>query len=114
MKAFQSLLVLMTLAIAVYTGIVVANYGPNLIPTIVEGVSSLTWQGQFHLDFSFYLILSALWLAWRHNFSSNGIILALLASVLGILFFAPYLLIISSQSKGDTKVMLIGEQRASV
>ena len=114
MRAFQLLLVAMTVTLGIYTVIAGVEYGWNILPTIVDGIGSLTWVGQFHLDFACYLVLSALWLAWRHNFSRNGIILGLAASVLGIVFFAPYVLFHTFQSNGDMKVLLLGEARASV
>ena len=112
MRAFRLLLVAMTIGITIYTVIAVMDAGWAVIPVAIENITSLTWIGQFVLDFAMYLVLSAIWLAWRHNFSPIGIILALLASVLGILFFAPYLLVISFQTNGDMKAILLGEERA--
>ena len=114
MRAFRVLLVAMTIGIYIYTVIVGMNYGWNIIPVITEGIGSLTWPGQFHLDFAFYLILSGIWLAWRHDFSVGGIVLGILGALLGMALFAPYLLIISLRSQGNVKVLVLGEVRAGM
>lgn len=112
MNAFRILLVILTISIIAITGIVAANHGLNLIIVFIENITSLTWSGQFNFDFMCYLILSALWIMWRHNFSPVGIILGLIASVAGIMFFAPYLLFASFKSQGNMKTILLGNNRA--
>ncbi|MEL7454178.1 MAG: hypothetical protein AAGJ50_12490 [Pseudomonadota bacterium] len=102
------------LAVLVYTLMVVGAYGVNFLSPAVANVLAMDWSGQFTLDFLTYLILSAIWVAWRHAFSSRGLLLGLMASVGGLLFLAPYLLIIGTQSKGDIKTLLVGEHRAHV
>ncbi len=72
----------------------------------------MNWSEQFNFDFLSYLGLSALCIAWRHQSSLSAIIRAALASVLGILFFAPYLMIVSIQTKGDLKALLLGAKQA--
>ncbi|MEQ8674582.1 MAG: hypothetical protein RLP44_23740 [Aggregatilineales bacterium] len=113
MRALQGLLIAMTIGIVAYTLVAGLEYGWNLVAIFVEELTALTWQGQFTFDFVCYLVLSALWVAWRHNFNAIGIALGLVASVAGILFFAPYLLVVSLQAKGDMKQLLLGEQRAT-
>ncbi|MEM6265475.1 MAG: hypothetical protein AAGI38_23435, partial [Bacteroidota bacterium] len=71
---------------------------------------SFTWQGQFNFDFWNYLILTALWVAWREKFTIRGILLALTAHVFGLMFLAPYLLIASIKHKGEVKGILLGER----
>lgn len=95
MILFRTLLVAMFLGIVTYTGIVAGQYGWDLLTPFFGGILSLTWPGQFHYDFTCYLVLSGLWIAWREKFSARGILLGAIASVLGILFFAPYLLWLS-------------------
>lgn len=113
MLAFRVLLVALFLAICTYTAIVIANHGPNLIEVFFGDIAALTWPGQFNFDFSCYLLLSALWVAWRHQFSGSGIALALIASVAGILFLSVYLLVASVQTGGDMKALLLGKARAA-
>lgn len=98
---------------AIYTLFVGSDHGWNLAPFAIEEIAGLTWPGQFTLDFSAYLVLSALWVAWRHKFTPVGIGLGLVASVGGILFLAPYLLYAISQADGDVKALLLGDQGAN-
>jgi len=110
MNALRFLLVIMTVAIILMTGMVVSNQGWDLLSVFIDNISAVTWSGQFNLDFACYLLLSALWIMWRHKFSLSGIVLGLIASVAGILFLAPYLMVISFLSKGDVKRMLTGDR----
>ncbi len=85
------------------------SHGFNLFTPFFADIKSVNWAGQFNVDFSSYLLLSALWVAWREQFSAKGIISALVASVFGIMFLAPYLLIATIVHKGDIKKVLIGK-----
>ena len=67
---------------------------------------------RFNLDFMSFLSLSAIWVAWRHQFSGSGIVLGILAFFGGMLFLAVYLLWASGQASGNTKVLLLGRERA--
>lgn len=98
------------LVIAVYTALVVTHYGPFFLPTFVSDILSVSWSGQFNLDFMGYLLTSALWVAWRHGFSVAGIVLALIASVGGMLFFAPYLLY-ATVNGSDLRTVVLGVNR---
>ncbi len=111
MNLFRALLVVMILTLLGYTGLVLMERGADLFSVFFGDVAAVTWAGQFDLDFSCFLLLSGLWLAWRHHFSTSGLVLGLLAPVLGILLVAPYLLIVSLQAKGDVKELLIGKAR---
>ena len=111
MKLFQALLVLMIATLLGYTGLVLLGQGEGLFSTYFRDIAAVNWAGQFDLDFSCFLALSGIWLAWRHHFSTGGLVLGLLAPVLGILLVAPYLLITSLQVKGDVKALLIGKTR---
>ena len=113
MTAFRILLVAFTIGILTYTGIAGANHGWDLLSVFVGNIKDLTWSGQFNLDFMCYLILSGIWVAWRNDFSAAGIGLGAIASVLGILFLAPYLLWTSFQTDGDMKQLLLGARRAA-
>lgn len=112
MNLFRGLLIFMLIGIIILTIAAVANDGGNLLPHFVEPLLAMNWQGQFNVDFTCYLLLSALWIAWRHHFSLTGLVTAALASVLGILFFAPYLFIQSVQAKGDMKTLVLGTRRS--
>ncbi len=113
MTALRILLLAMTLGIVAYTGIAGTNHGWDLVSVFLSNLTALNWSGQFNYDFLCYLILSAVWLAWRHEFSPGGIALGAAASVLGIFFFGPYLLWAITRSGGDARVLLLGPGRAA-
>jgi hypothetical protein len=102
----------MFIAIFVYTIAAISNDGWNLVPIFVGNLLAFTWNGQFNLDFAFYLMLSGIWIAWRHNFSGAGIALGLVASVAGMLFFAVYLFVVIGRSNNNVEALLLGEKRA--
>ncbi|MFK7885497.1 MAG: hypothetical protein AB8G16_01420 [Gammaproteobacteria bacterium] len=99
---------------AVYTSFVVMAHGLNFIPDYIGNIVAMNWPGQFQMDFSGYLLISALWVGWRHKFSGAGLALALGALCGGMLFFAAYLLVISLKEKGDVAALVLGNQRAQV
>ncbi|MBF2055391.1 MAG: hypothetical protein IGS03_18230 [Candidatus Sericytochromatia bacterium] len=109
MRVFQILVGLMLTTVTVYTGLTIAGHGWNFLPVIFSDLFQLNWTGQFYLDFICYLMLSGLWVAWRHQFSLQGILLGLSAACGGLLFLAPYLMIVSLQEK-SFKNILVGRQ----
>ena len=108
MLIFRSFLVVIWLVLTAYTAIVVSNHGMGLLPVFFGDIRAMTWPGQFNLDFLFMLSLSALWVSWRHRFSNVGLALGLLAFFGGASFLTVYLLILSIQSKGNMKEVLLG------
>lgn len=113
MNMFRIMLGVLCAVLTVYTAIVIANHGTGLFGVFFGDIAVMAWPGQFNLDFSIMLLLSATWVAWRHQFSSGGFALALVAAVGGALFLTLYLLVISVQTQGDVKAMLLGTSRAS-
>lgn len=114
MTAFRALLIALWVILAGYTAIVVANHGVGLLRVFFGDMAAMGWPGQFNLDFLFLLLLSALWVAWRHRFSSAGLLLGVLAMFGGSLFLTAYLLVVTGQAKGDMKEVLLGRMRAAV
>ena len=110
MTAFRAFLILLWAIIALYTGVVIANHGLGLIPIFFGDMAKMTWPGQFNLDFMTLLMLSGLWVSWRHNFSLAGLALGLIAAVGGAAFLTLYLFVVSLQTKGDVKAMLLGDR----
>lgn len=106
----KGLLIIQTIGLLIYTIIAIQNDGANFLERAQEFVASMTWMGQFTLDFQCYLMLSALWIAWRNKFSVNSIIIAIVAMILGIILFAPYLLYLVSKENGNLKRVLIGNR----
>jgi hypothetical protein len=104
----KSLLVIQTIAVLLYTVFSVKNEGWSLFSIFTNNITSLNWNGQFNLDFSCYLTLSGIWIMWRNKFSASSIIFAVIAMIIGIIVFAPYLLILLIKEKGDLKKVLIG------
>ncbi len=113
MTGFRAILAAIFVVNLGYTLPVGAAHGWNLVPIFFASVAEMTWQGQFNVDFSCFLILSGLWTAWRHDFSPAGLLLAPVASFGGALFLSAYLLVISWQVKGDMAALLLGTKRAA-
>ncbi len=113
MVAFRVLLTIIITGLLCYTVVVGINHGWNLLPVFFGDMVAMTWAGQFNFDFMCLLILSGLWLAWRHNFSPEGLVLGVLGIFGGTMLLAPYLLIVSFKAKGDMKEILLGMRRAS-
>jgi len=113
MILFRGLLVLMLATLIAYTAVVISNHGWNLIAIFFGDMAAMTWPGQFNLDFMGFLTLSALWTAWRHEFSPSGIALAVAAFFGGMLFLTIYLLVVSFRVNGDIKAMLLGRPRST-
>lgn len=113
MSALKSISVTFLAIITIYTIIAISSDGFDLITPFVGDIIAMGWSGQFNLDFMMYLILSALWVAWRHDFSGAGIALAAVASVGGMLFFGIYLLVQIGRADGDIERLLLGERRAA-
>ena len=85
--------------LAVYSTIVIANHGLNLFSVFFGDMLAMTWAGQFNFDFSGFLVLSALWTAWRNAFSPLGLLLAVVAFFGGMMFLSIYLLVLSMSAK---------------
>ena len=113
MTAFRILLIVLWMIIVVYTGIVIANHGWGLLEIFFSDMAAMGWPGQFNLDFTSLLTLSALWVAWRHQFSFGDIALGLLAFFGGGLFLTSYLLVATSIAKGDMSEVLLGKARVT-
>lgn len=97
--------------ILVYTGLVIADHGWSLLPVFFGDIAAMAWPGQFNVDFTCFLALSALWVAWRHQFSAGGLTLGVVAFFGGMLFLSIYLLIHTGRSRGDVRALLLGEAR---
>ena len=113
MRAFQVFLGVLLLSIAAYTGVVIANHGWNLLPVFFGDMLAMTWSGQFNFDFMGFLLLSGLWVSWRHHFTAKGLALGAVAVFGGMLFLSIYLLIATKSSKGNVAELLLGSKRAS-
>ena len=111
MRGFRVLLVVIFVAIAGYTGVVVSDHGMGLLSVFFGDMAKMAWPGQFNLDFMCMLALSGLWVSWRHRFTAPGIVLGVTAFFGGALFLSVYLFVESFRAKGDIASLLLGENR---
>lgn len=108
MTVFRLFLVAAWLVLMGYTAVVIQNHGPDLVTVFFGDIAAIGWPGQFNADFTILLSLSAIWVAWRHRFSAGGLLLAVFAQFGGSAFLLPYLLVLSVQTRGDGRAMLLG------
>ena len=108
MSHLRLLLLVFFAMITAYTLITVLNHGWNLVPVFLGDLTSLSWRGQFNLDFSTYLLLSALWVAWRGGFTAGSIALGAAALGLGMLILSAYLLMLTSRPGTTMRTLLLG------
>lgn len=106
----KSLLAIQTLALIAYTIYAVNNEGWTLFQVFTGNMTAFNWNGQFNLDFSCYLTLSGIWIMWRNKFSISSIVFAIIAMIIGIMAFAPYLMYVLTTEKGDLRKVLLGHQ----
>jgi hypothetical protein len=113
MSLLRLFLLACLIVISVYTGVTIANHGTNLMPIFFGDIAAMAWPGQFNVDFTCFLALSALWVSWRHQFSAGGLALGVVAFFGGMLFLSIYLLVQTGRSGGNVKILLLGEARAA-
>jgi len=112
MSAFRALLILVWIVFVSYTAVVITNHGMGLLSIFFGDISAMGWPGQFNLDFLFMLMFSALWVAWRNEFSASRLMLSLCAFLGGTLFVPAYLFILTWNANGNMKAVVIGRNRA--
>ncbi len=113
MLLLRVLLLLILVVLSGYTAVVISNHGWNLLPVFFGDIGAMAWPGQFNVDFMGFLILSAVWTAWRHHFSPAGLALGVIAFFGGMMFLTIYLLVASYQVKGNLGALLLGARRAN-
>ncbi len=113
MALFRLFLAGCLLVITCYTAVTIGIHGADLIPVFFGDMAAMAWPGQFNLDFFTFLLLSGLWVAWRHRFSAAGLGLAVVATLGGMMFLSAYLLVISFRTGGDIRKILLGEARVA-
>lgn len=57
------------MSLSSYTAVTISNHGWNLFPVFFGDMAKVAWPGQFNLDFMYMLAISAIWAAWRNQFS---------------------------------------------
>lgn len=106
MKVFRFILVVAIATMLVYTIKVGYGHGWNFAPIFLRDIVAMNWAGQFNLDFSFLLLFTGLWIAWRNKGNLTGIVLGLFTFVGGIPFISTYLLVLSFKSKSIKEVII--------
>jgi hypothetical protein len=106
----KTLLIVQTIGLLIYTVFSYQKEGANLLKAFTNNILLLSWSGQFNLDFLCYLTLSGFWIMWRNKFTIKSIFTGLIAMVLGIVMFAPYLLWLINKENGDIKRVLVGDK----
>jgi hypothetical protein len=99
--------------ICIYTFSVVTTEGWNFFPSFFDNLFAVTWAGQINLDFSFYLMSTALWVAWRNNFTVVAVATAVVVGIGGMLLMAAYLCALTFTSNGSLVSLLLGNKRAA-
>jgi len=56
-----------------YTTIVIIKHIWNLFPIFFNDITGMARAGQFDTDFMCFLMLSGLWISWRHHLSVTKI-----------------------------------------
>jgi len=110
MTVFRIFLAVIFLSILAYTAVTISNHGLNLLPIFFGDMKTMAWPGQFNFDFMTFLALSALWTAWRNQFSAKGLGLSVLAFFGGMLFFSAYLFILTFKANGSLVQVMIGDR----
>lgn len=112
MALLRTVLVIHLAILTAYTAIVIGNHGWNLMPVFFGDIAIMGWPGQFNVDFTGFLMLSALWTAWRNNFSPLGLVLAVVAFFGGMMFLSIYVLILSLSARDIQDIVLGSAGRA--
>ncbi|TMM47305.1 hypothetical protein [Qipengyuania marisflavi] len=110
MKPFYFILMVLWGILAFYTGAVIAEHGLTLFTHFLGDMGEWSWPGQFNLDFTLMLFLSASWTAWRNGFSLHGWALAVMAFFGGAGFLLPYLTYLGWKHDGDSAAVLLGHK----
>jgi hypothetical protein len=113
MKKLRVILAVIFIGITLYTIVTISEHGWSLLPVFFGDMAAMGWPGQFNFDFMCFLILSGLWVSWRHHFSMTGLVLGLVAVFGGALFLSAYLFINSYRVNEDMNALLLGPRRAA-
>ena len=105
---YRGFIATIVLALVIYSSVVILQYGWGLFPLVFGDIYAVNWRGQFNADFMALLALSALWVAWRNQFTAKGLTLAVLAFFGGAPFLCIYLLVLNRMHEGHLPTILLG------
>ena len=111
MLGFRVFMVVIFVSLVAYTAVTISTHGWNLVPIFFGDMQAMTWPGQFNFDFMGFLLLSGLWVSWRHQFSATGLLLGAIAVFGGMMFLSVDLFIASTRARGNVKELLLGRSR---
>lgn len=111
MLFYRIFLIIIFVAMAVYTAPVVLNHGLNILPIFFGDMAEMAWPGQFNFDFHLMLSMSAFYTGWRER-GVRGVFLGLLAYGLGASFLSAYLFV-KSLDATDISDALISRRSAT-
>lgn len=98
--------------LAIYTAITISRDGMDLVTPFFSDILSLTWPGQFNVDFSSYLVLGTIWFVWRNDGATLSLVLAPVVLTGGMLVLAAYLIWLSYRVDARMDVLFLGRRRA--
>ena len=67
---------LVFISLGIYTSVLIDQHGMGLLGVFCGDMAKFGWAGQFNADFMAMPVMSAIWVAWRNNFSKLGFLLA--------------------------------------
>lgn len=112
MTLFRLFLLTFLLALLAYTTVTIKHHGLALLPIFFGEIKAMAWPGQFNFDFLGFLMLSALWVVWRNDFTPVAFGLGILAFFGGMAFLTIYLLYLSYKTRGDIRHLMLGASRS--
>jgi len=86
----------------------VSRMGFGAASAVFNGGFAQPWRAQFNTDFILHLLLVGAWLVYRARTWWLGLIWASLAFSVGGVFTLAYLLVVSFQTGGDVRKLLLG------
>ena len=104
LKTYLILAWIIITAITIYA---VSTLGINFLQYFFGDMLTNGWRMQINIDFAIHLILFALWVIWREESRTTGIVCAVLVS-LGGFFTCLYLLHRLYKADGNIKGLLLG------
>jgi len=110
MNIFRALLLVAWILVIWVSFHAIQTMGVNAAGAIFMGDFAYPWRAQFNTDFSFHLLLMALWIGYRERKLIWGIPLGVASIMLGGAFSLAYILVVTYLEKGDMRRVLLGHR----
>jgi hypothetical protein len=108
MTLFRAALVIAWLALGWITLQAGQQLGFDKVGAIFFGDMAHPWRAQFNVDFSFHLLLAAVWMIWSASNRALGLLFGLLAVTGGAMFTLAYLFVQTFKTDGNIKAVILG------